>query len=135
MSEEAMRERDPSGWTHFLGNEDNFDGVPQGLGGFFLTTMERQQLKFVEFMQNEAERQQEDELKAYCKVENNVGEDEEVESRSDKLQAWRELHKIKFISGNDPGFDYSVVDDNDRYDNVKQQRLDDEEKWFDGDSE
>lgn len=132
MSEEAMRERDPSGWTHFLGSSnDDGPSAAQGLGGFFLTTMERQQQRFVEFVQNEAERQQEQELKPYCDLSGLKEMEDEPETRSEKLQAWQELHKMVFISGKDPSFDYSVVDGNDEYDNLKQQRLDDEEKWFD----
>jgi hypothetical protein len=132
MGEEAMRERDPSGWTHHIGrNGDEVDGPSQGLGGFFLTTMERQQRRFVEFVQNENEKQVEEDLKGFCwlRDDNNEGGEEE-ESLADRMLAWQDLHKMRFISGNDPSFDYSLVDNNDEYDDLKQRRLVKHFFWF-----
>ncbi len=146
MSEESMRERDPAGWTHFVGDErrrgnddvnSSSSSAFQGLGGFFVTTMERQQQRFAEYIQNEAERQREEDLKKLCGdlKDDRDQEDEmgEMESVAERLEAWKDLHKMAFLSGNDSGFDYSVVDDNDEYDNRAQQRRDDEDKWFDED--
>ena len=132
FSEAEMRRRDPSGWTHHMGT-DRQDSEPQpGLGGWFLNAMDKQQQRFVEAAQDQRDAAVETQLRPLC---GNMGEEaDDGESDTEKLQALRELHRVRFVAGEDSWFDYSIVDDDEQWDDTKQRRIDDEDRWFgDGD--
>ena len=54
-------------------------------------------------------------------------EEKKREMRREFLQAMQ----LSFLSGQDPGFDYRSVDQNERYDSVETQERDGEDAYFD----
>jgi hypothetical protein len=131
FSEAEMRRRDPSGFSHYMG-ADRQDAEPQeGLGGWFLKAMDKQQARFVEAAQDQVDAVVETSLRPLCGPMDEG--DYHEESEADRLQALRELHRVRFVAGEDAFFDYAVVDQDDRWDDARQRRIDDEEKWFEGD--
>ncbi len=135
FSEAEMRRRDPSGWTHYIGERhDEEECGAAGLGEWFMSAMEKQQQRFVEAAQNRVEQQVEEGLTNVCDLaREEVAEAAQETSVAERLGDLREMHRVRFIAGEDVWFDYSAVDEDEQWDDVRQRRIDDEEKWFDRD--
>jgi hypothetical protein len=46
--------------------------------------------------------------------------DEGSDEDAQQLEMWRNAHKARFLSGEDDAFDYTAVDGNDEYDDLRQ---------------
>lgn len=147
MSEVEMRRRDPAGWDYFVGRgrdvplpSDDDGDYGNGLGGFFIRALQRQELRFVEAAQKGADQAMESLMTGESLSTQRIDPEEDaMDQGSDEdenlLDLWKRSHKAKFIRGEDELFDYSLVDGHDEYDDMKQIAADEEEKWFDGDDD
>ena len=135
FSESEMRRRDPAGWAHFVGTSSTNEssGAAEGLGGFFMSAMEKQEQRLREAAQEMAEREKERRFG----WRDDGGEEEEGGGGEERegVEAWRAWHRMRFVAGEDEEFDYAAVDDNDKWDDWKTAERDAQEAWFDGGDE
>lgn len=125
--EENMNDRDPAGWYQFVGVHRSGQGPPaddveggEGLAGFLLRSMVKQDAQ----------------LRATAAVlKEGYDGDDDGDDPDEDLSLWRSMHRAKFLAGEDATFDYSSVDNNDAYDDLRQKQLDDEDKYFYGNDE
>lgn len=141
---------------------DETEGGP-GLGGFFLRSMQKREQRFVEAVQMHADvmmeqmmmgddnpddepmpmvgenrnnnRNNDDDYDEYEDANRMAAYEKNKDVRAEMLEMWRQLHKAKFLAGEDQFFDYDNVDLNEQYDDMKMRREDEEERWFDDDDE
>ena len=147
MTEAEMRRRDPAGWDYFVAqgrnvplpaNEDDDMDYGQGLGAFFIRALQRQQLRVMEAAQKGTDQAMEslmtgESMPKLSKADDPM--DEGSEEDENLMDLWKRSHKAKFIRGEDEFFDYTQVDENDEYDDMKQIAADEEERWFEEDED
>lgn len=64
-----------------------------------------------------------------------TNEEDRPKTREDGAARWREIIEQRFLRGQDVDFDYSAVDSNDAYDDRREETLQREEGYFDGQEE
>ena len=102
-------------------------------GGFFLRAMQKQEVRFRETVEIHTDQAMEKILTGTNDDDrrDDMDLEEGEDDPQDMVEMWKSIHKSRFLAGEDEFFDYSKVDEDDHYDNLKQIRMDEEERWFD----
>lgn len=154
FSEEEMRSRNPLLYEQYIGQylteEErdalDMDKADMSLSGHILRNMELNRMRKHLKLQRQKETEQLEESDTSSEDEGEEG-DEEVVMRSglrlstdpavaaeEKAMLRREFLRamqLSFLNGEDKEFDYSKVDQNDRYDSLELRGRDEEDSYFD----
>lgn len=142
FSEEEMRQRNPLLFQRYVGQYMSEEEVAELDGGqtsdmtlssFILQRMRLDERRERERRQQEREEEVEEEEDSSSEEETEEETEEEVteEEKKEMKRQFLQAMQLSFLGGKDTGFDYSSVDQDERYDSLETQQQDGEDAYFD----